>query len=75
MTSEEDLRFDLARDIDRVVKRLRQVKDALGDRQGESLGLVVARLGEANERLSCVVADTQEALAAGLVATDDEAVA
>jgi hypothetical protein len=75
MTS-EDLRYSLARDLDGVVKRLRQVKDALEDRQGESLGLVIARLGEANERLSCVVEDTQEALAAGLVtAGDDEDVA
>jgi hypothetical protein len=62
-----ELRFDLADDIDGVVKRLQQLMSTLKDWEGESMGLVTARLGEVNERLSTVCQNTQDALAAGLV--------
>jgi hypothetical protein len=60
-------RFDLVDDIDGIVKRLRQLMSTLEDLEGESMGLVTARLGEVNERLSTVCQNTQDALAAGLV--------
>ena len=60
-------RFDLVDNIDGIVKRLRQLMSTLEDLEGESMGLVTARLGEVNERLSTVCQNTQDALAAGLV--------
>jgi hypothetical protein len=60
-------RFDLVDEVDGVVKRLQQIIATLKDWEGESLGLVNARLGEVNERLLRVVEGTQDALAAGLV--------
>jgi hypothetical protein len=60
-------RFDLVDDLDGIVKRLRQLMGTLKDWEDESMGLVTARLGEVNERLSTVCQNTQDALAAGLV--------
>jgi hypothetical protein len=65
-------RFDFADDIDGVVKRLQQLMSTLKDWEGESMGLVTARLIEVNERLSTIIQRTQGGLAAGFVTVDDD---
>jgi hypothetical protein len=50
-------------DVGAVVKQLQAIQAAARDKKGESLGLLVARLSEAQERLEGLVESSRKAVA------------
>jgi hypothetical protein len=72
MSRDREARREVARSVERVVKQLRAIQTSVEDNEGESLAVIAARLGEANDRLARVADETREQLTAGLLVFGDE---
>lgn len=72
MSREREARREVARSVERVVKQLRAIQTSVEDNEGESLAVIAARLGEANDRLARVADEAREQLTAGLLVFGDE---
>jgi len=72
MSRDREARREVARSVERVVKQLRAIQTSVEDNEGESLAVIAARLGEANDRLARVADETREHLTAGLLVFGDD---
>ena len=72
MSREREARWEVARSVERVAKQLRAIQTSVQDNEGESLAVIAARLGEANDRLARVADEAREQLTAGLLVFGDE---